>query len=169
LAYGHAAERRAAEVLSAAGCPARRLDGRLNDLAVRVGDREAVAEVKGDRMAAVTGNVAVEFWNTRADRPSGLSATRAHLWLVVIDGAVWAASVNSVRRTFSAGGQHVRDVLAAGDGNAAVRLFPARAVLGPCFVRLDTLTAAAAEAAVAAMLADADGPAVEPPARPDID
>ncbi len=71
-------------------------------------------EVKTDRRAAQTGNVAVEFKHN--GRPSGLSATSALWWVVVAGGLVLFVPVRVLRDLLDAGDyRRVR----AGDGSKA--------------------------------------------------
>lgn len=42
-------------------------------------------EVKFDVMAARTGNIAIEYWNSKKNEPSGLTATKAKYWVHVIE------------------------------------------------------------------------------------
>ena len=42
---------------------------------------KVTVEVKVDAMAAKTLNAAVEYWDSRRDKPTGILETTAHLWL----------------------------------------------------------------------------------------
>lgn len=142
---GRAGEERAAAVLRAAGLrpeanPAADRAGRAGwDLRFVLGPLVRTAEVKHDLYEARSGNVAVEYFNPRAGRPSGVAASTADLWVVVLaDGSVWACRTADLR-DYLATGPCVRDVPRAGDGNAAVRLYDRATLFAAIFVRLDDL------------------------------
>lgn len=92
-------------------------------------------EVKYDLMEAKTGNVAVEHYNTKSGHPSGITATKADLWVYVfstLESHVCRAS--SLR-------DYLRDVppkrsVNGGDGNAALALYERDAILDTVFVPL---------------------------------
>jgi hypothetical protein len=42
-------------------------------------------EVKVDSTAVRTGNLAIEYWNTSLNEPSGILSTKANLWLHCVD------------------------------------------------------------------------------------
>jgi hypothetical protein len=124
---------------------ARRLKGRrANDLFARLPSGERVTlEVKLDATEAETGNVAVEYHNPKADRPSGLLATTADVWVfVLLDGSVWAAAVPALRAVFllgSRGPGFVKTARRCGDGNSDARIYRRRELFAAAFTRLDHL------------------------------
>jgi hypothetical protein len=144
---GKFAEGRVLAVLERGGlCPARnaaksRAGLSSHDLSFRLDDSEFFAEVKFDRMAASTGNIALEYWNCRSDQESGLLATRSHLWVHVLPSplCVYAAGTGGLRK-FVGETPPLRRVERAGDGNANLLLYRARDILPPIFVGLDVTT-----------------------------
>lgn len=94
-------------------------------------------EVKYDRKQARTGNVAIEYANSRQGKFSGIMATTAHFWGLVLDDprTAWLARVSDLYA-------HVRSVAPlahyerAGDGNAAIWVYRWQDVSG-LFRRID--------------------------------
>ena len=52
-------------------------------------------EVKYDEMQAKTGNIAIEIYNPKSGKPSGLTATKANLWCQVLKDSTWITSVKA--------------------------------------------------------------------------
>ncbi len=115
------------------------------DLSAALGDETVRAEAKVDRKYAVTGNLAIEYHNPRAKKPSGLSVTRADCWFAVLPAQgltqVWVAPVHLLKTFF----RHCTDCreIIGGDKNASLRIYPAGLLLGSVFTRADTLHPAA--------------------------
>lgn len=85
--------------------------------------RAFTLEVKYDVLATRTGNLAIEFFNTRQGRNSGILATKADLWVVVIGGPPqpYVATVPSLLAYFhAADGRYVQ----GGDDNSEMKLLP---------------------------------------------
>lgn len=101
--------------------------------------RTFTIEVKYDAMEARTGNVAIEHYNTRACKPSGISATTSDVWAIVLQSptTVWLARTSDLRHYFEtvAG----REIACGGDGNAAMRLYPRHELFDAIFHRADEL------------------------------
>jgi hypothetical protein len=109
----------------------------LWDLRGTFGQTTFTLEVKWDVMAGKTGNLAVEFYNTRSGKPSGIMATTSDLW-VVLTGEEMNGYVarTSVLREYFEKNKGVRDV-AGGDNNSAMRLFRADEILKDVFWPMD--------------------------------
>jgi hypothetical protein len=88
-------------------------------------------------MAAQTGNLAIEFRNSRTGRDSGIAATRSHIWVHVIPKplSVYVARTADLIR-FTAEEKPLRVVRGGGDGNADLFLYKMDHIL-PAFVGLD--------------------------------
>lgn len=93
-------------------------------------------EVKNDVRAKETGNIAIEVHNSRQDKPSGLTATKANLWCHIIGGEVWVAQV-TILRAFTETTPPLRKVKRAGDDNADILLYKREVILPAVFKRLD--------------------------------
>lgn len=94
-------------------------------------------EVKNDVMSKKTGNLAIEYYNTRAAKPSGIAATAAELWAVVLTPEVYLANTQELRSFFD-GAKPLRDVH-GGDDNSMMRLFKKDHILNEVFFRIDSL------------------------------
>ncbi len=110
------------------------------DVASDLGGRPFTIECKGDMMAESTGNVAVEFHNSRQDRPSGISATKADLWVFVFRGlSVFVCHTQDLRE-FISRVEPLRRLVAGGDDNASLLLYRREAILPVLFRPMDDLT-----------------------------
>ena len=92
-------------------------------------------EVKYDEMQAKTGNIAIEIYNPKSGKPSGLTATKASLWCQVLKDSVWITSVKALRK-FCEETTPFKMFSSAGDGNAAILLYKTKDIL-EIFERID--------------------------------
>lgn len=92
-------------------------------------------EVKYDEMQAKTGNIAIEIYNPKSGKPSGLTATKANLWCQVLQDAVWITSVKTLKK-FCEETPPFKMFSSAGDGNAAILLYKTEDIL-EIFERID--------------------------------
>jgi hypothetical protein len=82
-------------------------------------------EVKLDAMAAKTLNAAIEFWDTRRDKPTGILETTASLWLHCVpeDGGLRCYEIQTkklLKLCLEAG-----ELKAGGDyGSSQIKIFP---------------------------------------------
>jgi hypothetical protein len=102
--------------------------------------REFTVEVKYDMMAARTGNLAVEYFNVKQGKPSGIDATTADLWAYVLNDpkSCWLARTRDFREYVGAN-KPLRDVPCGGDDNAAIKLYRKDELLDAVFRRVDEL------------------------------
>ena len=82
-----------------------------------------------------TGNIAIEIYNPRSGKPSGLTATKATLWCQVLKDSAWITSVKSLRK-FCEETPPFKMFSSAGDGNAAILLYKTEDIL-QIFERID--------------------------------
>lgn len=108
------------------------------DVQALLGERRVTFEVKYDKMASKTGNVAVEYRNTKKNKPSGILATRADFWVFVFAGPVevHVASVAALLEYFHSDARF-RDITCGGDDNSAMKLYRRDQILPAVFRRLD--------------------------------
>lgn len=99
------------------------------DLSVLLEDRQFTIEVKADLMAQRTGNLAIEFWNTKKNQRSGLLVTQADYWCIVLRQKVVASSTLRLKQ-FLAKIPPKRIIKRAGDGNAYIGLYPLESFQG---------------------------------------
>lgn len=138
LSQGKDGENRLTALLELAGYqpkPVSKAERSFYDLLV---DNDFTVEVKNDIRAKTTGNVAIEVYNCVSDRNSGLSVTRADLWVHIIDNEVWMTSVIRLS-SFVGILEPSRIIQAAGDGNATIYLYKKDYIMPTIFHRIDTM------------------------------
>lgn len=96
------------------------------DIECKAGRDKFKVEVKSDYMAERTGNLAIEYYNTKKDESSGLYITKADLWVHCIkDGSnltVWATHVETLKQ-FIKDEKPERIIDNGGDKNASLLLY----------------------------------------------
>ncbi len=108
------------------------------DIGFELDNDEFLIEVKFDRMEAKTGNIAIEYYNTKQAKPSGIMATKSHLWVVVLQDPVCAYVANTAQlREYYQKEQSFRNIACGGDMNAAMKLYPREQILNAVFVLLE--------------------------------
>ncbi len=79
-------------------------------------------EVKHDAYAARSGNIAIEMFNPKSGKPSGLMATKADLWVHIISDGVYLANAERLKKWVN-DTPAKRVITAGGDGNATLYLY----------------------------------------------
>lgn len=79
-------------------------------------------ECKNDVMASQTGNVAIEYHNSKKNEPSGISATKATFWVHKIDDDIWICSVDKLKQ-FIDTAVPVKKITSGGDKNANLYIY----------------------------------------------
>ena len=110
-------------------------DWDLSVAQVGTGYEVFTVEVKYDEMQSQTGNIAIEFYNSKLDRPSGLSATKADLWCHVLKDSTWITSVDKLKK-FCEETTPFKSFNYAGDENASILLYKTDDIL-EIFERID--------------------------------
>lgn len=142
---GKLAEQRVISMFNKLGVPCKKSDKELleYDIEFEISGKKRTAEVKFDMMAEKTGNLAIEYWNSKKDTASGISATKANLWIICIlddiNITMWATSVKSMKK-FLEENTPKRIISKAGDKNAELYLYDADFMLKTIFHRLDDIT-----------------------------
>lgn len=96
-------------------------------------------EVKFDEREATSGNLAVEVYNPRLGKPSGLTVTKAFFWCYVLaDLAVWITPVK-VLKVYVDNNPPARIIDRGGDGNATLYLYVSSVILAEVFYRIDNM------------------------------
>lgn len=128
---GKFAENKVVELFAQAGIKAELTDKKLieHDIKFTIDGVDYYAEVKFDIMAQRTGNLAIEYHNTKKDSPSGILATKSHIWVVVLQDplGIWITNTKQLRRYFD-DVKCLRDVK-GGDKNSAMRLYKKEDIL----------------------------------------
>ena len=107
------------------------------DIIASNGLAEFTIEVKNDLYAIRSGNIAIEFFNTKQAKPSGLTATRADLWIQIVGQEIWCANVENLRK-FVTSTPPFKIISNGGDSNAALYLYKKDVIFADVFKRVDT-------------------------------
>lgn len=144
MARGKRGEKLVASVLEFGGIECEINDSSTNiyyDISCKMGRKKFKVEVKSDYMAAKTGNLAIEYYNTKKDEESGLYITKAEIWAHCIkDGdnlTVWATNVKTLKQ-FIEDEKPERIIDNGGDNNASLLLYKDFHIL-EIFRQLDNL------------------------------
>jgi hypothetical protein len=90
-------------------------------------------------MSSKTGNIAVEYFNTRKNSPSGILATTSDFWFVVLKPLeAWVCLTSSLRDYFHRA-TPLRVISCGGDNNSAMKLYKKDSILVDIFHRVDTM------------------------------
>lgn len=113
------------------------------DLSCKLGKEKFTIEVKFDDKSASTGNLYIEYHNSKADKPSGVTVTKSNLWIQVLpeeDGlkTVWVTSVSSLRN-FMEEVEPYKKIAFGGDDNSAGYVYTKETILNKLFKRIDNL------------------------------
>jgi len=86
LAVGEQGEQIFKEHMETLGFYSKKKHGKFPeyDFQCKSGETRFIAEVKFDVMANKTGNIAIEVWNSKLDKPSGITVTKADVWVQVL-------------------------------------------------------------------------------------
>lgn len=112
------------------------------DLIGKIDKKNLTIEVKYDYMAVKTGNLALEYHNSKKDEPSGIDATKAKVWAhIILDNGnptVWITSVKNLKSYVKSTTPH-KTINKAGDGNAELYLYRIDDILPAIFTRIDNI------------------------------
>lgn len=97
-------------------------------------DNDKHIEVKYDIMSAKTGNLAIEFFNSKKGTASGISATSAMYWAHVVlntDGtnSIYLALVSKLKEWIQ-NNKPLKTVTHGGDDNASLYIYECTHILG---------------------------------------
>lgn len=102
------------------------------------GGRTFTIESKYDLYASKSGNIAIEIYNPKTGKPSGLTITKADLWCHIVDNEIYCTTVAQLK-DFVDNNTPVKMVTAGGDDNATLLLFRIDDIIPQIFMRLDNL------------------------------
>lgn len=113
-----------------------------HDLDCKIGRTKFTTEVKFDVMAQRTGNIAIEYHNTKKDAPSGLNATKANIWAHILyddsNKTLWITSVAKLK-DYCNKNTPKKVVKNAGDKNANLLIFSCDVILPDIFHRVENV------------------------------
>lgn len=95
---------------------------KLSDYDIKVVKPEFTIEVKDDIYSAKSGNAAIEYWNSKSNKPSGITVTKSDFWCHIISGEPFVVKTQ-VLRDFINITKPKRMLQGAGDGNADIMLY----------------------------------------------
>lgn len=85
-------------------------------------DFHTTFEVKNDLMAKKTGNIAIEYFNSKQCKPSGIYVTKAKWWVHKIDGVLWICEVEKLIN-FTKTEKADKMIVGGGDKNADLFIY----------------------------------------------
>lgn len=106
-----------------------------HDLEIELGNKKFTGEVKYDLMGHRTGNIALEFWNSKQNAPSGITATKADLWFHIFKEEIWVANTISLK-VYIQNNQPNKIIFSGGDNNANLYIYKADTILTSAFILL---------------------------------
>ena len=113
------------------------------DLKGKINNKKFTIEVKLDFLAAKTGNIAIEFYNSSKNEKSGINGTKATIWAHIIldegNPVIYLASVKKLKQ-YIKNNKPWKKLLNVGDGNANIYLYKADNILTDIFHRIDNIS-----------------------------
>lgn len=111
------------------------------DLICKVDKTKFTIESKYDRYSQKSGNLAIEYYNPKSKKPSGITSTKATIWGLIINDmdyqTIWITKVDTLR-DFIKNNKPSKTIESVGDGNASIHLYKVENIL-PIFTRIDNL------------------------------
>jgi hypothetical protein len=104
------------------------------------GQLDFKTEVKYDKMEERTGNIAIEIWNPKSCKPSGLTITKSDFWCHVLSDAAWIVPTQQLREYLD-NNVAFKFIGQGGDSNASFSLYKSHIILPAIFTRIDHLEA----------------------------
>ena len=135
---GDAGEKLVRDIFERAGYATRKAEEKIgHDFLV---DENFRVEVKNDLMSGKTGNIAIEYRNSRKDSPSGIEATKADYWVHIVyvagEQQVLLTRTSSLLK-FTKEVKPKKTIASGGDGNADLYIYSITDIVGSLFVRID--------------------------------
>ncbi len=110
------------------------------DMSIEINGQKFFVEVKFDLMSSLTGNLAIEYFNCKLKKPSGLTSTKSHIWAIVLNNPVTAWIVNTnILRNYITVNKPYKDIKRGGDNNSAMYLYKKDELLTKLFHNIDDL------------------------------
>lgn len=108
------------------------------DIEIFFEEKSVMIEAKFDLYCARSGNIAIEFFNPKLGRPSGIGHTKADLWIHVISQpmSVWVTSVTKLKQFITSNKPH-RVITCGGDDNSSMYLYKKDIIFDTIFKRID--------------------------------
>ena len=111
------------------------------DLIITLNKTIIYVEVKFDIYQSKTGNLAIEYYNPKTQKKSGISETKAQLWIYVLQGGFcWVSNTKSIKKYIKRN-KAKKDIKYGGDRNASLYLYDSVEILTSIFKRIDNCSA----------------------------
>lgn len=116
---------------------AAKADGRKSDVKVFFDDTEATIECKFDIYEAKSGNIAIEYFNPKSQKLSGIGSCCTDLWAHVLTNPtkVYLTATKKLVDWINKNKPH-KHIKKAGDGNASLYLYKSVDIIKGPFVEL---------------------------------
>lgn len=112
------------------------------DVKINHTDIDYFFECKYDVMSAKTRNVAIEYFNPKSNKPSGIAATTSDFWVIIFpDKEIYIASVSMLKK-FLETTSPKRIVDVGGDKNSSMHLYEKEIILPLVFIKINDMTEA---------------------------
>jgi len=108
-------------------------DGKEVDLWIVIDGKKYKCEIKFDVYANKSGNIAIEFYNTRQCKPSGIDATVCDFWIHILGESVLYICKTDSLREFIKNNKPKRTLTSIGDGNSSIHLYDKSVIAELCF------------------------------------
>ena len=96
-------------------------------------------EVKYDLMATKTGNIAIEYFNPKLNKESGILATQADFWVTILHNPteIFISPVKILKK-FLDNIPPCRIITIGGDNNSSMMLYKKEKILGDCMIKINS-------------------------------
>jgi hypothetical protein len=93
-----------------------------SDFDLEITKPKITIEVKNDLYATKSGNIAIEYYNPKSDKASGIAITKSDIWCHIIDGKIFVIKTPTLKE-FIKNNSPKKTIKKAGDGNASIYLY----------------------------------------------
>ena len=143
LPIGHKGEKRLMSILQSLGLQCWKNDGSSNnltdwDISVKAGNKNITFEVKNDVYSLKSGNIAIETFNPKSKKQSGLSITKADFWCH-ITSQVYVTPVFKLKKYLEAN-KPFRHIACGGDKNATLYLYKEAEIIPDIFTAVSGIS-----------------------------
>jgi hypothetical protein len=110
------------------------------DVICQLPPKTFTVEVKYDVMSTRTGNIAVEYWNSKQNKPSGITASTSNLWCYVIgsEKEIWLTPTSKLR-LFVQNEKPVKSIENGGNKNSNMLIYEKNHICS-AFTRIDIMS-----------------------------
>jgi Holliday junction resolvase-like predicted endonuclease len=95
-----------------------------------------MVEVKNDVYSVISGNIAIEIGRAYGNQKSGLTITKANLWMHIVGQDIYITSISKLQQYIKQN-KPKRIIESAGDGNAQIMLFEISKIIPSIFTAIN--------------------------------